>query len=394
MPLRSRSAATVDGRADVYSLACVLYECLTGNPPFERARATEMLFAHLNDEPPSLHSRRPSLPDAVDPVVGRGLAKNPDERNPTCSELCDATRAVLGLERGLSRRRLLLVAGGAALAAAAAAAIPAIVLSREGRTPKRLFPLDADSVVRIDPMTNGAIAAIPSGSSAGPIAFGSRSVWLADSADRALRRIDPLTNTVVAEIPTHHPGTPDTLTTGGGRLWISSNSTFGPYLFKYEGTTGTFTAIEIPVGSANSYEMVRATGGSGFSPVTYYASIPRATRSRPPPARLTAAARPCWRPEPGASGWVHLLASRTRHRSGESTGRQEGSRTSSTSSRRSQPSPQMPAHSGSSLSRTTWSDTSIRSRSRSRRLFVSGAYRPRSRPGTAASGWPARATAR
>ena len=52
----------LDGRADQYGLACVLYECLAGEPPFARARPTATLFAHATEPPPSLHERRPDLP--------------------------------------------------------------------------------------------------------------------------------------------------------------------------------------------------------------------------------------------------------------------------------------------------------------------------------------------
>jgi serine/threonine protein kinase len=65
----------VDGRTDSYALACVLYECLSGAPPFRRETEAEMLWAHMHEQPAP-------LPDygALDPVLGRGLAKERDER--------------------------------------------------------------------------------------------------------------------------------------------------------------------------------------------------------------------------------------------------------------------------------------------------------------------------
>ncbi len=80
----------LDHRADVYSLGCVLYECLTGEPPFKRPRPAATLFAHANDPPPSAHAARPELPEAIDPVIAKALAKEPEERYETCGELVAA----------------------------------------------------------------------------------------------------------------------------------------------------------------------------------------------------------------------------------------------------------------------------------------------------------------
>ena len=130
------SGAPIDGRADQYALACVLCECLTGQPPFTGASATATLFAHLHDPPPSLHERRSDLSEAVDSVIGRALAKEPDERYPKCRDLTAAVRTALDLDRPrFSRRALLIAAGGATLGVAAAAAIPAILVTRDGATP-------------------------------------------------------------------------------------------------------------------------------------------------------------------------------------------------------------------------------------------------------------------
>src|SRR5262245_11690511 len=78
---------TVDARADVYSLGCVLYECLTGVRPFERDSELAVIFAHLNEPPPKATDLRPELPAAFDEVIATALAKNPDERYSSCGEL-------------------------------------------------------------------------------------------------------------------------------------------------------------------------------------------------------------------------------------------------------------------------------------------------------------------
>jgi WD40 repeat protein/tRNA A-37 threonylcarbamoyl transferase component Bud32 len=84
----------VDGRADVYSLGCVLYECLVGQPPFRRDSDLAVVFAHLETEPPPPSAARPELPAALDAVIARALAKDPAERYPSCRELARAALAV------------------------------------------------------------------------------------------------------------------------------------------------------------------------------------------------------------------------------------------------------------------------------------------------------------
>jgi serine/threonine-protein kinase len=83
----------LDGRADVYSLGCVLFHCLTGSVPFERMNDIEVVFAHLREPPPSLSSRAPGLPTAMDAVVARAMAKSRDDRWSTCSALVTAMQA-------------------------------------------------------------------------------------------------------------------------------------------------------------------------------------------------------------------------------------------------------------------------------------------------------------
>ena len=75
---RSRSGRAVDARTDCYALACVLYECLAGAPPFRRETEAETLWAHMQEEPASI----PGHP-ALDPVLRRALAKDKDERYET-----------------------------------------------------------------------------------------------------------------------------------------------------------------------------------------------------------------------------------------------------------------------------------------------------------------------
>jgi serine/threonine protein kinase len=85
----------VDGRADLYALGCVLFECLTGMPPFRRDTNAAMMYAHINEPPPSLAAARPDLPAGVDTVVMRALAKAPHDRHATCLDLVAELQATI-----------------------------------------------------------------------------------------------------------------------------------------------------------------------------------------------------------------------------------------------------------------------------------------------------------
>jgi class 3 adenylate cyclase/ABC-type transport system substrate-binding protein/tRNA A-37 threonylcarbamoyl transferase component Bud32/streptogramin lyase len=87
---------SVDGRADVYALACVLFELLAGRPPFQRETDVAVVFAHLKELPPTLTALRPDLPGVLDEVLARGMAKDPDDRYRTASELISDAREALG----------------------------------------------------------------------------------------------------------------------------------------------------------------------------------------------------------------------------------------------------------------------------------------------------------
>jgi WD40 repeat protein/tRNA A-37 threonylcarbamoyl transferase component Bud32 len=100
-----------DGRADVYSLGCVLYECLVGEAPFRRDSELAVVFAHLEEEPTPPSSRRPELPAALDAVVASALAKEPEQRYSSCRELA---QAALGVAVDEASRTLVDVASRAA----------------------------------------------------------------------------------------------------------------------------------------------------------------------------------------------------------------------------------------------------------------------------------------
>jgi pSer/pThr/pTyr-binding forkhead associated (FHA) protein/predicted Ser/Thr protein kinase len=86
-------AQDLDHRVDVYSLGCVLYECLTGTPPFRHERETDVLHAHIEEEPPRPSEADAGIPEAMDGVIAKAMAKNRDARYQSCTEMIEAARA-------------------------------------------------------------------------------------------------------------------------------------------------------------------------------------------------------------------------------------------------------------------------------------------------------------
>lgn len=82
----SGRAVPVGGRGDLYSLACVVYEALAGEPVFQRDDGVALLWAHQYDLPPPLSERHPGLAPAVDSVMAKALAKDPEHRYGSCRE--------------------------------------------------------------------------------------------------------------------------------------------------------------------------------------------------------------------------------------------------------------------------------------------------------------------
>ena len=89
-PEQASAERDLDGRSDLYSLACVLFEMLTGQPPFAGSGARATMARHAIEPPPSIRSLRPTVPVAVELALTRALAKAPEDRFPGIADFCEA----------------------------------------------------------------------------------------------------------------------------------------------------------------------------------------------------------------------------------------------------------------------------------------------------------------
>lgn len=92
----------LDARADIYALTGVLYHCLTGETPFQRDSEAATMWAHVSAPSPSAVRVRPELPEELDEVIARGMAKDPSDRYACASDLAQAAALALGVASRLS----------------------------------------------------------------------------------------------------------------------------------------------------------------------------------------------------------------------------------------------------------------------------------------------------
>jgi serine/threonine-protein kinase len=80
----------LDARVDQYSLGCVLFEMLTGDVPFPKKRDVEVIMAHVGEAPPMASAKREGLPAAIDAVIAKAMAKDPEDRYASCTAFYEA----------------------------------------------------------------------------------------------------------------------------------------------------------------------------------------------------------------------------------------------------------------------------------------------------------------
>jgi tRNA A-37 threonylcarbamoyl transferase component Bud32 len=177
----------VDGRADVYSLACLLYECLTGDVPFRRPSDVAVIYAHLEEHAPKVTERRPELPAGIDAVLEKGMAKLPAARWGTCGALVESAHAALGDGAAATRSTRRWRFGAAAGATAVAVAVATVLLGGGGTPIAR-----GDSLIRIDPGGVRATDGVALGAQPTAVTVCAGSVWVT-SVGGNVSQIDPKT---------------------------------------------------------------------------------------------------------------------------------------------------------------------------------------------------------
>ena len=308
----------VNGRADQYALACVLYELLSGAPPFRRESEAQTLWAHMQEEPTSLLAY-----DELDPVLARALAKEPEERYEDCNAFADDARAALGLGPSpiavrRRRRRIggrLLAVGAALLGVAVLAVVLALTL-RAGRT----LQAAPNSLGAVDPGSLQLASVTSVGNTPTDVAASDDWVWVVNSNDGAgtISRIDPRTRRLVSTFSV--AGTPRTIVAAFDSLWVGT--TEGRVYRVEPGTDLPESSWTLPnAGESTAFDPDPGAGWLAEGPNAIWAGSSRAlSRIDPSTGRLQPRESPTWGPMAYGFGSLWVLG-RELERVSAATGR-------------------------------------------------------------------------
>jgi hypothetical protein len=181
---------TLDARADVYALGCVLYETLTGQIPFQRDTYQARIFAHMTADPPLPSHVLRSLPKEFDEIVQRAMAKDPDERFLSAGDLGRATLAAASGQRVSRAQRNVARGEAAPKGAAPVGAVPPPKVEEESKPEAaQAVPEPGETVVARDRRAEPEPQ--PTASGAGEAASAAGSATAAAAGETALAGGEP-----------------------------------------------------------------------------------------------------------------------------------------------------------------------------------------------------------
>src|SRR5262245_22473606 len=204
----------IDGRADQYGLACLMFQCLTGTVPYRQRSEVAALYAHLEEPVPSASERRAELPEALDAVFERGMAEQPGERFEDCAALVAATRDALGLAPAAPSSRRRLLASLAVVAALVAGAVALVASLGDGGAEAAAAN---GALVRVDPGTNDVSGQTDIDGSPGQLTVSPGGIWIADFPTGVLWRYEPDGDTLERITST---GEPRDLASLGSKVYV------------------------------------------------------------------------------------------------------------------------------------------------------------------------------
>ena len=310
----------VDARSDVYALGCVLFHMLTGKVPYQRDSDVAKLWSHMNDPPPRLSEVAPQLTKELDLVIGRAMAKDPDDRYPSATDFARAVEAALegtavaqperSVAKGAAapsrasttlrgegegRARASSRVGPFAAGALATALLGGLVLAAAGAfsggddeatDSSRLAnaisvsPITVDNpsgiaigdgkvwvssyerdrLTPIDEQTGRRGKALETGDGPAGLAVGGGSLWISQTSAGNIGRLDLGLGRLVGSPTPLSSGDGDVIEVGEGAVWASNTSEEDPEVGRIDPRTGKLTK-RIPIREGSEGDIAVGEGG-------------------------------------------------------------------------------------------------------------------------------------